>query len=62
MLFDRDECPDLSGMTDDDAWKACEDFEDYVYNIADDVSEDRFDSLICAVRRLYDRYYQLFEV
>jgi len=61
MLFDRDEVPDLAAMSADEAWEACEAFEDYACQLGDDVSDDRFDDLIRKARELYDTYYTLFE-
>ena len=59
-MFDRDEKPDLNGMTEDEAFEACMEFVDYVYNVADDVSEERFDSMIQAAKDLYAEYYELW--
>lgn len=61
MLFDHDGIPDLTGLTAEGAWAACEEFEDYVYLIGDDVSVARFDYLLRAARDLYDEYYRLYE-
>lgn len=61
-LFDKHEKPDLAGYTDADlAWSACEDYEGYVYNVADSLSEGEWDRMISDVRVLYDEYYARFE-
>lgn len=61
MLFDKHERPILQDMTADAAWAACEDYEDYAYNVAESLSEDEWDRMISDVRALYDEYYALFE-
>lgn len=59
-LFDKHARPVLQGMTDAQAWAACEDYEDHVYNVAESLSEDEWDRMIADVRALYDEYYALF--
>jgi len=32
-LFDKDEKPDFTGLTEDEAWAALEEFESYIYRV-----------------------------
>ena len=53
-LFDKDEKPDFTGLTEDQAWAALEEFESYIYRVGGEdsngeaegsVSDDKWDSL-----------------
>ena len=60
-LFDKHGRPNLANYAgSESAWAACEGYEDHVYNVADSVSEEEWDRLICDVRAVYDEYYKLF--
>jgi len=59
-LFDKHDRPVLQGMTETQAWAACEDYEDRIYTAADSLSEGEWDRMIADVRVLYDEYYALF--
>lgn len=61
ILFDKHKRPVLHAMTAEQAWAACEDYEDHVYSVADGPSEDEWERMICDVRTLYDEYYGRFE-
>lgn len=61
-LFNKHGRPDLSSYADaEEAWAACEDYEDHVYNAADSLSEGEWDRLISDVYAVYAEYYRLFE-
>jgi hypothetical protein len=59
MLLDKHDRPVLRDMTPDEAWAACEDYQDHAYNIAESLSDDEWDRLICDVSAIYDEYYNL---
>jgi len=61
VLFDKHEKPVLRGMTEDAAWAAVEEYEDYVYNNALSYSDDNWDKALDEVRALYDELFKLFE-
>jgi hypothetical protein len=61
MLFDKHDRPVLRDMTAEAAWKACDEFEDHAYNVADSLSEDEWDHMISDVRALRAEYYTLFD-
>jgi len=61
VLFDKHDRPILANMSAEDAWAACDEFEDYVYNIAESLSDDSFDRMIADVCALRREYYDLFE-
>jgi hypothetical protein len=44
-------------MTAEAAWKACEDYMHYVYDLDDSVSDEEFDRLMSDVNAVYDEYY-----
>lgn len=61
VLFDKHEKPILTGLTAEEAWAACDEFEDYVYRTADNGSDEEFDCRINEVCALRNEYYALFE-
>ena len=60
-MFDKHDKPNLSIMTAEAAWAACDEFEDYVYNVAESFSEGEWGCMIEDVSTLRDEYYTLFE-
>lgn len=60
-LLDIHKKPVLTGLSAEYDWDAIEAWEDYVYCIAEGVSEETFDNLVSQVRALYDDYYRLHE-
>jgi len=60
VLFDKHARPILRGMTDDEAWEAVKEFEDYVYINALSFSENEWDCLRDEVPALFTEYYALF--
>jgi hypothetical protein len=61
ILFDKLDTPDFDGLTADEAWKACEDWEDWAYREADSFSEEMWDRIVVAIRNNYSRYYIKYE-
>ena len=61
VLFDKHEKPNLTNLTADEAWAACDEFEDYVYRTADNGSDEDFGRRIDEVCALRNEYYALFE-
>jgi hypothetical protein len=60
-LFCRLDKPDFEGLTADEAWQACEDWEDWMYSNAESFSEDKWDEMIGIANANYDRYYEEYE-
>ena len=61
MLFDKHSIPTFEGLDAEAAWAACDAFEDYTYDVAESVSQETFDYLICQVRRVRNDYYRKYE-
>ena len=61
MLFDKHEKPVLTGLTEEQAWAAVLEFEDYVYSTSEGGSDEEWERRIAEVRALYDAYYELFD-
>jgi len=60
-LFDKHGRPDVAACANaDEAWAACEDYEDHAYNVAESLSEGEWDRMISDVRAVYDEYYAKF--
>jgi hypothetical protein len=60
-MFDKFDIPDFEGLTADEAFKACEDWADWMYTVADDVSEDQWNELLRTMDANYSRYYERYE-
>jgi len=61
ILFDKLDIPDFEGLDAEQAWNACEDWEDWAYNNAESFSDDGWDNVVRIMRANYDRYYAKYE-
>jgi hypothetical protein len=60
-LFNKHGRPNFAGvlenMSEEDAYAACEDYEDYVYSIAESLSEDEWDRMIADVHAVWAEFF-----
>jgi hypothetical protein len=61
ILFDKMDRPDFTGLSADEAWAACEEWEDWMYSNADSFSDEGWDEAVRIARANYDRYYEEYE-
>lgn len=61
MLFDKLEIPNFEGLTADEAWDACEDWESWAYDNGESFSDEQWDHVVYIMRNNYDRYYEKYE-
>jgi len=61
QLFDTLDIPDFEGLTADEAWAACDAWEDWAYDEADSFSEERWDEIVRTMHANRDRYYTKYE-
>jgi len=60
-LFDKHEKPVLRLLTEEAAWDAVHEYEDYVYSACTGGSDEEWDRRLAEVRAYYDEYYALFD-
>ena len=52
--------PIFHGMTDDEAWEYCMDFEDWVYSNVDSYSERGWGNAVTQICVYFDAYYRKY--
>lgn len=61
ILFDKLDIPDFAGLSADEAWAACDAWEDWAYSNAESFSEDGWDNVVRIMCTNRDRYYERYE-
>ncbi len=58
-LFNKHGRPNLADMSEEDAYAACEAYEDYVYSVAESLSEGEWDRMIADVCAVYAEFFAM---
>lgn len=61
VLFDKYDLPDFEGLTAEEAWQACVDWEAWMYCEAESFSDDCWGEMVKLARANYARYYKEYE-
>jgi len=61
MLFDKLDIPSFDGLSADEAWEACEDWEAWAADSAESFTDYQWDDIVDTIRSNYDRYYEKYE-
>jgi hypothetical protein len=61
MLFDKYDRLNLAELSESEAWRAVNEFENWVYRVADSMGEDEYFEAISMINGYRDDYYRLFE-
>jgi len=60
MLIDTFDVPDFKGKTAEEAWTACVDWEDWMYDKAAGFSDENWAKAVKLSATNYHRYYQSY--
>ena len=61
ILLNKFDVPVIAGLTEEAAWKAIVEFEDWMYSSAPSLREESYDWALGAVQSLRTEYYNLFK-